>query len=196
MEQVEPPSKGAGESRFDGEARMSEALRGASASTRSLAERESRSCAFMKCRSAFRKAWVRIAGVEAAEAGSVKKGGRKRRKYPPTVFCHDFIRADWRIDATCSGVCFVPLRLGFGGGVGVLKQDPVSSFSSSAESLPFSFADCKEGSSLFGPPKPLVLPPRLDSSPYAWAASSMYSCNFSLKNPLHSVPPCPSNTPK
>ena len=56
MEQVEPPLKGGGEWRWDGEARISEALRGASASTGSLAERERRSCDLRKCRSAVRKA--------------------------------------------------------------------------------------------------------------------------------------------
>lgn len=39
-------------------------------------------------------------------------------------------------------------------------------------------------------------PCKLDSRPYFCAASSMYSCNFSFKKPLHSVPPCPSKTPK
>lgn len=45
-------------------------------------------------------------------------------------------------------------------------------------------------------PVALVFPFRVDSNPYFCAASSIYPCSFSLKNPLHSVPPCPSKTPK
>lgn len=37
---------------------------------------------------------------------------------------------------------------------------------------------------------------RVDSKPYFCTVSSMYLWSFSFRKPLHSVPPCPSKTPK
>lgn len=94
-EQVEPPLKGAFVAVSEGEERSSEALSGRSASTASSAERERRSWVDRKERSAAKKACVRIVSMlGVCEDGGEKAGGWKRRKYPPTVSRHDFIRAD------------------------------------------------------------------------------------------------------
>lgn len=50
--------------------------------------------------------------------------------------------------------------------------------------------------SFFDGPARFDLPRKLDSRAYFCADSSTNLCSFSFKKPLHSVPPCPSKTPK
>lgn len=171
IEAVEPPLKGAlfwgfwcCKGRFEGEWRLSFALRGRSSATVSEEWVERRSWARRKVRSVWRKAWVRIVLiVGGSSGGSVKAVGRKRRKYPPTVWRQDFMRVVWREEAFWglgNVVSFCGLAVS-GSSVDDEDDDELFVFAVVA--------------ALFA----AVL--KVDCSPYLCAVSSIFSCSFSLK---------------